>query len=93
MEKRIRKVLMICTSYDAYTLEEDGQIEAQLYKEYIDLNISNPPSFTWVTTTSEAEKLIKDNTSFDLIISMFNTADTDIFNLSRNLKKETSLYH
>lgn len=87
MEKRIRKVLMICTSYDAYTLEEDGQIEAQLYKEYIDLNISNPPSFTWVTTTSEAEKLIKDNTSFDLIISMFNTADTDIFNLSRNLKK------
>ena len=46
MEKRIKKVLMICSSYDAYTLEEDGQIEVQLYREYVDLNISNPPTFT-----------------------------------------------
>lgn len=88
MEKRIRKVLMICTSFDAYNLEEDGQIEAKLYREYIDLNISNPPSLTWVTTPLEAEELITDNNSFDLIISMFNTADLDIFNLSKNLKEK-----
>lgn len=42
MEKRIRRILMISSSYDAYILEEDGQIEAQLYREYIELNISNP---------------------------------------------------
>lgn len=27
MEKRIRRILMISSSYDAYILEEDGQIE------------------------------------------------------------------
>ncbi|MBO5980182.1 MAG: hypothetical protein J6Q12_07125 [Bacteroidales bacterium] len=32
---RIRKILMICSNYDAFILEEDGQIEAQIYKEYI----------------------------------------------------------
>ena len=26
---RIRKILMICSNYDAFILEEDGQIEAQ----------------------------------------------------------------
>ena len=44
---RIRKILMICSNYDAFILEEDGQIEAQIYKEYIELNLSNPPKFIW----------------------------------------------
>lgn len=92
MEKRIRKILMICSSYDAYTLEEDGQIEVQIYREYIDLNISNPPTFTWVTTTEEAKRLIDDGHSYDLIISMFNTIDTHIFTLSKYLReKEVSI--
>ncbi|MEG0517461.1 MAG: PEP/pyruvate-binding domain-containing protein [Bacteroidales bacterium] len=88
MEKRIKRVLMICSSYDAYTLEEDGQIETQIYQEYNELNISNPPSFKWVTTASDAKSLICNNSSFDLIISMFNTNDIDIFNLSKSLKKQ-----
>ena len=86
MEKRIKKILMICSSYDAYSLEEDGQIEAQIYREYIDLNISNPPSFTWLTTANQAEQLLNKDDSYDLIISMFNTADKNIFNLSKKLK-------
>ena len=44
---RIRKILMICSSYDAFILEEDGQIESQIYREYIELNLSNPPQFVW----------------------------------------------
>lgn len=88
MEKRIRTVLMICSSYDAYMLEEDGQIEMQLYREYVDLNISNPPKFVWVTTTAQAKELLDGGNSFDLIINMFNTADTDVFRLSAYLKKK-----
>ena len=49
---RIRKILMICSNYDAFILEEDGQIETQIYREYIDLNLSNPPKFIWVKTAS-----------------------------------------
>ena len=37
---RVRRILMICSNYDAFILEEDGQIESQIYREYIDLNIS-----------------------------------------------------
>ena len=53
---RIRKILMICSNYDAFILEEDGQIESQIYREYIDLNISNPPQFVWVQTSHRLEK-------------------------------------
>ncbi|HCT93911.1 MAG: phosphoenolpyruvate synthase [Bacteroidetes bacterium GWE2_39_28] len=88
MQKRIRKVLMICSSYDAYTLEEDGRIEVQIYKEYTDLNLSNPPTFTWVTSSAEAFVLLKDNADFDLIISMFNIGDMDVFRFSKLLKRE-----
>jgi len=79
---------MICSSYDAYTLEEDGRIEVQIYKEYTDLNLSNPPTFTWVTSSAEAFVLLKDNADFDLIISMFNIGDMDVFRFSKLLKRE-----
>lgn len=86
MEKRIKKILMICTSYDAYSLEEDGQIEVQIYREYVDLNISNAPKFTWVRTSKEAKELLLKDSSFDLVIYMYNTADDDFFKISRELK-------
>ncbi len=85
MEKRIKKILMICSSYDAYTLEEDGQIEAQISKEYLDLSISNPPSFKWITTTKEAEELIDNGESYDLIINMFSLKDQEILKLRERL--------
>lgn len=88
MQRRIRRVLMICSSYDAYTLEEDGRIEVQIYKEYVDLNLSNPPSFTWVTSSVEAARLLEKDDDFDLIISMFNVGELDVFQFSRQLKSE-----
>ena len=87
MEKRIKRVLMICSSYDAYMLEEDGQIEVKLYREYVDLNISNPPTFTWVRSVEEAKQLLMQDSGFDLIICMFNAGDMDIFKLSGSLKE------
>ncbi|HOO42720.1 MAG TPA: PEP/pyruvate-binding domain-containing protein [Bacteroidales bacterium] len=90
MEKRIRRILMICSSYDAYILEEDGQIDVQIQKEYSDLNISNPPSFSWVTTSEEAHTLLHNGEDFDLIICMFNIGDMDVFSFARNLREEGS---
>lgn len=90
MKRRIRKILMICSSYDAYILEEDGQIEAQLYREYIELNISNPPALTWVNSTEEAVSLLEKNPDFDLIISMFNIRDFDIFTQAKHIRERWS---
>lgn len=88
MQRRIKKILLICSSYDAYILEEDGRIEAQINQEYIDLNLSNPPSFTRVCTAIEALDVLATQTGFDLVISMYNIGELDVFALSKQIKHD-----
>ena len=85
---RIRKILMICSSYDAFILEEDGQIESQIYREYIELNLSNPPQFVWVQTSEQAREVLNTVVGIDMVICMYNVSDKDIFSLARELKQE-----
>ena len=89
MSFRVRKILMICSNYDAFILEEDGQIESQIYKEYIELNLSNPPQFLWVTSSAEAEKVMSEDKNVDMVICMYNDKDKEIFNFAKKLKNGT----
>ena len=85
---RVRRILMICSNYDAFILEEDGQIETQIYREYIDLNLSTPPTFIWVQTSAEAREMLQTTVGIDMIICMYNVGDNDVFSLATDLKKE-----
>lgn len=85
---RVRKILMICSNYDAFILEEDGQIESRIYREYIDLNISNPPQFIWATDSNRAQEIISGNDDIDLVICMYNIGDREVFNFSGWLKAQ-----
>lgn len=87
MQRRIRSILLICSSYDAYILEEDGHIESQINSEYMDLNLSNPPSFTRVTTTAEGLSQLEEGGDFDLVISMYNVGETDVFSFAKRVKE------
>ena len=66
---RIRRILMICSNYDAFIMEEDGQIESKVYKEYVGLNMSDPPqySMSFIVAISSSE-ITKSNTSVFSII-------------------------
>ena len=86
MQYRVRKILMICSNYDAFILEEDGQIETQIYNEYIDLNLSSPPKFVWVTTSEQAQQILETSRDIDMVISMYNMGDKDVFSLASSLK-------
>ena len=54
MERRVRRILLVCNNYDSFALEEDGRIDVQIAQEYAELNLSNPPSITRAETTDEA---------------------------------------
>ena len=90
MTYRVRKILMICSNYDAFILEEDGQIESQISREYVELNLSNPPQFVWVTSSSEAETVMQKDSHIDMVICMYNEKDKNIFGFARNLKSMSS---
>ncbi len=87
MRHRIHKILLVCCSYDGYILEEDGHIESQINREYSDLNLSNPPSFTRVSSTAEALELLKTDDSFDFVITMYNIGVPDVFTFARLAKE------
>lgn len=83
---RIRKILMICSNYDAFILEEDGQIDGQIYREYIELNLTNPPQFVWVTSAAKARETIDRDPGIDMVICMYNVGDKDVFTFADHLK-------
>mgnify|MGYP002317151957 CR=1 FL=1 len=87
MKHRIRKILLVCCSYDGYILEEDGHIEQQINQEYIDLNMSNPPALLRVSSTAEALDLLREDDRFDFILTMYNVGEPDVFSFAKIVKE------
>jgi CheY-like chemotaxis protein len=85
MEKRIRRVLVICSQYDFYMLEEDGRIDEHIFNEYVSLNLRYPPAFVHADSAKSALEIIKKE-KIDLIIEMLSISDLDTFELARQLK-------
>jgi hypothetical protein len=86
MNKRIYKVLLICSRYDAFILEEDGRIDEQLFNEYVSLNLRYPPEIMQVSTAEDAIVTLKQE-KIDLVINMLSVEDMDPFDLSYIIKE------
>lgn len=91
MKYRIHKILLVCSSYDGYILEEDGHIESQINREYLELNMSNPPSLTRVSSTREALALLEEDASFDFILTMYNVGELDVFTFGRIVREKYAI--
>ncbi len=86
MNKRIYNVLLIASSYDSFTLEEDGRIDEQIFNEYHSLNLRYPPRFTLASSEETATQLLQQR-PFDLVILMPNNESIDTFAYSKSIKK------
>ncbi len=86
MQTRIHKVLLVCSNYDAFMLEEDGRIDEQIFIEYVSLNLRYPPVFILVDSEEKAFQRLKEE-NIDLVITMWSKGDMDIFELGRQIKR------
>lgn len=86
MLKHIYNVLLICSDYDRFMLEEDGRVEEELYKEYMELGLSTPPKITHTSDPDEALVLLE-KLSFDLVITMIDFHSGKVENLARRIKE------
>lgn len=94
MARRIRRILLVCNNYDKFALEEDGRIEPRIAVEYSELNLSNPPELLRAESTVEALAMMEAGAQFDLVITMYNVGEVDVFEFSRRVKEidpETSV--
>ena len=85
MTRRIFNVLIVANPYDAFMLEDDGRIDEKIFDEYMELGMRYPPTFTQVSTTEEANDVLR-TTDIDLVICMPGNADNDAFAVAREVK-------
>ncbi|MGB8491891.1 MAG: PEP/pyruvate-binding domain-containing protein, partial [Bacteroidales bacterium] len=89
MQKRIHRVLIICSNYDNYMLEEDGRIDEQVFNEYVSLNLRYPPTFVQTDNAEDAFRILEEGT-IDLVISMLSLRGTDVFAFAKMIKSKYS---
>ena len=85
MQNRIYKILLICSTYDAFILEEDGRIDEQIFNEYVELNLRYPPHFIQVSSGRKARNVLAEQ-DIDLVINMLSIEDIDPFELNERIK-------
>jgi CheY-like chemotaxis protein len=85
MQKRIHRVLVICSNYDNYMLEEDGRIDEQIFNEYVSLNLRYPPTFVQTDNAEDAFRILEED-NIDLVISMLSLKGIDVFALAKRIK-------
>ncbi len=86
MARRIRRILLVCNNYDNFSLEEDGRLDMRVSREYSELNLSGPPVFERVSTTREALQRAESGDRWDLVITMYNVGEVDVFDFAARMK-------
>ena len=86
MARRIRRILLVCNNYDNFSLEEDGRLDMRIAQEYADLNLSGPPTIERVSSTREALQKSADGERWDLVITLYNVGEVDVFSFVAQLK-------
>ena len=86
MQERVQEILLVSSSYDHFTLEEDGRLNEALLVEYQQLHLTHTPRLSHATTAEEALELIRER-SFDLVVSMVRVGDMDVHVFGRLVKE------
>jgi len=87
MQKRIRYVLLICSRYDAFIMEEDGKIDEKVFNDYVAFNLRYAPQFIHVESAKSAMEVLG-KCQVDLIINMLSISDMDPIELCSVIRKE-----
>ena len=86
MAVKIREILLVSSSYDAFILEEDGSLASRIINEYSGLNLSQPPRVTRTSSAYAALEYLNEK-KFDLVITMPHLDEMDACALALEIKK------
>ncbi len=85
MQNRIYKILIVCSNYDYYMLEEDGRIDERIFNEYTALNLRYPPSFEHANSAKRAI-IAMETTKIDLVITWLDIGNFKTVETSKKIK-------
>ncbi len=87
MLHRVYEILLVASPYDAFILEEDGQLTEQILNEYLGMNFTAAPR-VWRESTA-AEALVRlSKRKFDLVLVMARISDMDPVTFGERVKEK-----
>ncbi len=87
MRYKIREILLVSSIYDNYLFEEDGRLYELIREEYQNLNLSQSPEITHVTTGADALEKLSGRLSFDLIITTLHIEDMHVVKFAQMVRQ------
>ncbi len=86
MRRRVEDILLVASPYDAFILEEDGQLNEQMMGQFIELGLRHTPGLTYVASGAEAVERAWSERRFNLIISSLHLSDMNAVELARRVR-------
>jgi CheY-like chemotaxis protein len=89
MQYRVRNILLVCSLYDSFILEEDGQLYERLFSEHQNLNLVTVPKLSKVSSGREALAILgsSEGHNIDLVITTLNPGDMHARELAEKIRR------
>ena len=86
MPYRVRDILVVSSEYDAFVLEEEGNLSEQIFLEYKSLSLSSAPHILHATKNEDALSYLAER-RFDLVLIVAREAHEDLIEFGRLIKQ------
>jgi CheY-like chemotaxis protein len=86
MQYRVRNILLVCSLYDSFILEEDGQLYERLFSEHQNLNLVTVPKLVKVSSGRDALRILSEQHNIDLVITTLNPGDMHALELTTKMR-------
>ena len=88
MRHRVLNIILVAPPYDAYVLEEAGELSERMLGEFRNLDLHYAPALTSVATGAEALEFAKSRRGLNLILATPRLADMHAGELARRVQEE-----
>ncbi len=85
MRFRVKHILLVASSYDAYVLEEDGKLTDLIYNEYLELNLTVSPNVRRASTAQEALDILESQ-EIDMVLIFKRVSDINVVSFGKAVK-------
>ncbi|MGC4000456.1 MAG: PEP/pyruvate-binding domain-containing protein [Anaeromyxobacter sp.] len=87
MRRRVQDILLVASPYDAFILEEDGQLNERMLGQFLELGLRHTPGLTRVSSGAEAVERAKSDPRFNLIVTATQVGDMNAVELARAVRE------
>jgi len=85
MRFRVQNILFVASLYESFIMAEDGQLNELILSKFLDMNLSQAPNLTRVSSGSEALALAREQ-DFDVLITSLQPGGMNAAQLARNVR-------